>query len=323
MTEARKSAREAYKGFVHPLVLFAERVATAGQQVAITQDALKTSRDMIIDYIAISEESLSTGVAPVGAGQTYLHYLDINWGIVEGARWLPGNSFGNVETFHNYVADRSSGGVMAFANVLAAWGGLRWKHSEPWIYNPIDTLNVDMVRPAIPAPIAATAIEPIRVSFAGIGRKTGLRRNYDIQGINIAASGAIPAVQWAQSFGDNQRANNPGAEPFYMTDTSIEFTNRQAAAPGWNADLRLLNHYRMRVVPSIGDSWSHVPIPLAFYGVDQSVPYRVAYHKPEGGPIMLEAGRSLTFDVVNNGPQPTNIQVALIGRIYPGVGSVE
>ena len=320
MTEAKKSAREAYKGFVHPLVLFAERVATAGQQVAITQEALKTSRDMIIDYIAISEESLSSGVVLAGAGQTYLHYLDVNWGIVEGARWLPGNSFGNIETFHNYVADRSSGGIMNFANVLVAWGGLRWKHSEPWIYNPIDNLTIDFLRPAMPAGIAQAAAEPLRVSFSGVGQKTGLRRDSEVQGINVpqALGGAAPLPG---TFSDNQRANNIGTDPIFMTDMSVSFPNRQGGGGAWNADIRLLNHFRMRVVPSVGDGWSRVQVPLIFYGVDMSPPYRVAYHKPEGGPIALEAGRKIAFDIVNNSAVTTNIQVALIGRIAPELGS--
>ena len=324
----RKSPR--YREFNHPLVMFAEAVIPGtGVSTPIATDALKTSRDMIIDYIAISEETFTQGIAGagevvIGNGQTYLHYIDINWGIVEGARWMPGNSVGRMEAFHNHVGDRSAGGIMAFANRLAAWGGLRWNFSEPWIYNPIDNVTVDMTMPATPTGQGVAANEPMQVTFGGVGRRTGLRRSYGIQGIVVPQTG-VGLPPFAQAFSDNQRANNLGAEAFFMTDLSVVFTNRAAGGPAWNADLRLLNFMRMRVTPSIGDSWSYVPIPLAFYGVDMSPPCRVAYHRPEGGPIFLHAGRALTFDVVNNHPGglPCNVQVALIGRIAPGVGSVE
>ncbi len=312
---------EIVREFRTPLILFAEQVLIPGQQVEINQDALSASRDMIVDYLAISDDSFSTGIAPVGLGQTYLHMLDVNWGIVEGARWLPGNNFGRMELFHNHVGDRSAGGIMAFANRFAAWGCLRWKHSEPWVYNPIDNVTIDFLRPQMPAAGQAAA-EPMHVSFGGVGQKTGLRRNSEIQGINSPqALGLAPPFVW--SFSDLQRANNIGTDPIFMTDMSVVFTNRQAGGGAWNADIRLLNHLRMRVVPSVGNGWSNVHVPLIFYGVDQSPPYRVAYHKPEGGPIALEAGRKIVFDVVNNTQQfappgvNLNVQVAIIGRIRP------
>jgi len=316
----KRLPQEIVRAFRTPLILFAEQVVAPGAQIEINQDALSASRDMIIDYLAISEDSFSTNNLVVGLGQTYLHMLDVNWGVAEGSKWLPGNNFGRIELFHNHPGDRSAAGIMNFANRFAAWGGLRWKHSEPWIYNPIDNLTIDFLRPAMPAGIAQAAAEPLRVSFSGVGQKTGLRRDSEVQGINVpqALGGAAPLPG---TFSDNQRANNIGTDPIFMTDMSVSFPNRQGGGGAWNADIRLLNHFRMRVVPSVGDGWSRVQVPLIFYGVDMSPPYRVAYHKPEGGPIALEAGRKIAFDIVNNSAVTTNIQVALIGRIAPELGS--
>ena len=315
----KRLPQEIVREFRTPLILFAEQVLIPGQQVEINQDALSASRDMIVDYLAISEDSVSTDIPVVGLGQTYLHMLDVNWGVVEGSKWLPGNNFGRMELFHNHVGDRGAGGIMDWANRFAAWGCLRWKHPEPWVYNPIDNVTAEILKPPMTPLVPLLAAEPLRAVFGGVGQKTGLRRSYEIQGINIPAGQPL----FTQPFSDIQRCNNVGTDPCFMTDLSITFPNRQALIAGWNADIRLLNHFRMRVVPSVGNGWSNVHVPMIFYGVDMSPPYRVAYHKPEGGPIALEAGRKIVFDVVNNTQQfappgvNLNVQVAIIGRVRP------
>jgi len=89
-----------------------------------------------------------------------------------------------------------------------------------------------------------------------------------------------------------------------------------------NADLRLLNVFRAKVIPSIGDSWSDTGVPLCFYGPDMSPAHRVAWHRPPGGPLYLRAGQAVTIQVQNRSAVELNVQLALVGRVAFGVGSV-
>ncbi len=323
---AARTIKEVYRQFVHPSILFAEQVVPANTAANIQQQELKTSRDMIVDYLAVSEETFSQDLLVAGGGQTFLRYIDVNWGVVDKARWLPGNFYTPSLVFHNVSGDRSQAGILNGATGLVNWGKIGYYHAEAWTYNPVDTLSVDATRPANPA--ANNAVQQnnsFHVLFDGVGIRTGLRRVFQIPNVLFAQApiGAAPA---SVPFSNNQQAANLGSETHMVVGFSFVPANRDTAGGvpvPQDADLRLLNHFRLRVTPSIGDSWSQVPIPLAFYGIHWSVPYRAAFHKPAGGPIYLHAGQSITFDIFNrHATQGTNVQVAVIGRVAPGIGSI-
>lgn len=316
--------KDVYRRFSHVSMLFAEQVVPAATAANIQQQELKTSRDMIVDYLALSEETFSQNLVAAGGGQTFLRYIDVNWGVVDKARWMPGNFYAPALVFHNVNGDRSQAGIFAGALDLATWGKIGYYHSEAWTYNPVDTLSVDATRPANPAGFGVTNLTTWIIQFEGVGIRTGLRRVFQIPGVTLL-QGPAAAPPVSVPFSNNQQAANLGSEPHKMIGFSVMPANRDVpggAAQPMDADLRLLNHFRLRVTPSIGDSWSQVPIPLAFYGVHTSVPFRVAFHKPAGGPIYLHAGQSITFDIFNRSGQATNIQVALIGRVAPGIGAI-
>ncbi len=316
---AGKTIKDVYRQFVHPFIMFSEQVVAAATPFSFQQQDLKTSRDMIVDYLAISEETFSQNLVVAGGGQTFLHQIDVSWGVIEKARWTPGNFYASADMFHNVPGDRTQAGILAGAIGTAAWGKIGYYHAEAWPYNPIDTLSVDATRPANPAGFGTVNNNVFNLQFDGVGVRTGQRRIFQIPNVMFGQSlAAAPAV--SVPFSNNQQAANLGSQTHMMTGFAITVANRVAAP---DADLRELNHLRLRITPSIGDSWSQVPIPLAFYGVHMSLPYRVAFHKPAGGPIYLHAGQSIAFDVFNRDvAQATNIQVAVIGRVAPGIGAI-
>lgn len=320
---AGKTIKDVYRQFTHPCILFSEQVVAANTPFSFQQSDLKVSRDTIVDYLAISEETFSQDLAVGGTGgQTFLHQIDVSWGVVEKARWTPGNFYGSADMFHNVPGDRTQGGILAGAIGTAAWGKMGYYFAEAWEYNPIDTLSVDATRPANPAVNNAVAQNNFfNLQFDGVGMRTGLRRVFQVPNI-LFGQAPLAAPPASVPFSNPQQAANLGSETHMMTGVAITVGNRTAAQP-MDGDLRLLNHFRLRVTPSIGDSWSQVPIPLAFYGIHMSVPYRVAFHKPAGGPVYLHAGQSIAFDVFNRAAaQGTNVQVAVIGRVAPGIGAI-
>ena len=80
---AKMTIKDVYRRFTHPLFMFAEQVVAANTAANIQQQQLKTSRDMIVDYLAISEDTFSQDLAVAGGGQTFLRYIDVNWGVVD------------------------------------------------------------------------------------------------------------------------------------------------------------------------------------------------------------------------------------------------
>lgn len=310
--------------FRHPAIQFAERVIAANDDDYIDQEELKVSRDMIVDFLAVSEETITEDdEAGSHANNSYIHYLGVNWQVTERPWWLPTN-YAPMEVFSNWDgADRSGGGIFAgAAATLAANGRLQWDHWKEWLFQPHDTLRVRVSAPLVSYNIPESVT--LAFDFVGAGLKSGLRRSFQIDGINFANFGP-GGVPHAQVYSNARNCDNLGDEPFVMTKMGIVSPYDAARGDPPN-DTRLLNHIRAKVTPSLGDSWSQVDVPLAFYGTHMSVPHRVAYHRPPGGPILLQAGQSVAFHIWNltNGgiAQAINVQVALIGRVAPGIGSI-
>lgn len=316
--------------FNHPKIVFAEKVILAGKSDTIQQNELKVSRDMVVDYLAISDDTFTTAPRITNPHQTFLHWIGVNWSVVERSSWIP-VGFGSIEEFHNFYEGDSTNVPIdpLTGNTLTMWGALRWRHSEPWVYNPIDTVSIDLVAP--PAPVEVLGSRELSVFWDAVGLKSGGRRSFVIP--RSAIPGQALGLPFSQSFSAPQLASNLGDEAFKMQAMGIGFPGRTwcDSSLGGPVDERLLNFYRMRVTPSIGDSHSDTPVPLVFYGIHQRPPWRLAIHKPVGGPIFLYAGQSIIFNIENNAipintgldnPVDINVQVALIGRTAPGIGSL-
>jgi hypothetical protein len=311
--------------FNHPKIVFAEKVILAGRSDTIQQNELKVSRDMVVDYLAISDDTFTTEPRVAGPHQTFLHWIGVNWGVVERSTWIP-IGFGSIEEFHNFYEGDSTNVPIdpLTGDTRTMWGALRWRHSEPWAYNPIDTLSIDLAAPQ--APIAIGGVRELSVFWDAVGLKSGSRRSFVIPRSPFLPQGL--GVPFSQSFSAPQLASNLGDEAFKVQSVGLGFPER-AWCQTPPVDERLLNFYRMRVTPSIGDSWSDTPVPLVFYGIHQRPPWRLAIHKPVGGPIFLYAGQSIIFNIKNNATVANvdedvniNVQVALIGRTAPGIGSL-
>ncbi len=309
--------------FRHPHFRFAEVVIANGARGFIDQHQLRVSRDTVIDYIMISEETYSVlGAGVPAANATLLDSLFVNWSLVDRAD-NSGQGLAPVEEFHNFHnADRS---ITPFAAANLGWGGLRMDHTLPWIYNPTDTLTFEMSIPTAPGG-GGSINQSVVVDYVahGVGLNSGLRRTYDVREITIPQDAAAgPQVVVSTT---NATASNLGTEPYKMLDFGVGFRRRTAAgaATNWVAfpDTRYLNFLRLRVNPSLGESWSDVHVPLIFYGLNYSPPSRMIVHKPSGGPILLKAGQSMVFEFLNVSGVSTNVQVALMGRIAAGIGSV-
>lgn len=313
-----------FSAFNHPKIMFAEHVVeqagAAGNADRFTfeDNQLRVSRDTIVDLLVVTEESRSGEEDLTDPNGTFLHYLGVNYRVTERPDWVKSGD-APIETFHNFHEGDRSGGAIPDAlttGYTTAWGKLQWNFFEPWIYEPIDTLTVQFTAPA--TALGYSGYFPV-FGVHGRGSRTGMPRFFYIP--DVAVPQLLPNIIFAQTYNSNQHCNNLGDEPFKIYKMDLAFSNRLNA--NGNNDTRLLNVWRMKVTPSIGDSWSDHPVPLIFHGVHMSLPHRIAYHRPPGGPIYLRAGQSISFDIRNyHWAKDTNVQVGFIGRVAPGVGSV-
>lgn len=298
--------------FTHPRILFDETQVAFGGGAAtpLATNNLRTSRDMIVDLIGVSDETYSLNLG--AAGNTFLQYIDLNWQVTERARWRPLDLARAID-LHNEIGDHSTDPTQAD---LAGWGMHRWLFSEPWLYGPKDGYQIDWSQPAR-AGGAATVARNITTMFDGVGVQTGARRTFQIPNFPIAGSAGGVLVTGTGT--NTLTAACPGDEQYRITNFGIAFN-----AVAWaGTDLRVLNHMRIRVHPDVGDPWSEFPIPLIFYGPHMSPANRVCWHRPVGAPLLLKAGQGLVFELRNNhAATTTNVQVAILGRIAPGVGSI-
>ena len=305
--------------WTHPRIIFAERVIPAGQTLDITADQTRTGRDMVVDLMGIGAEDLSTQAAGVGvANSSYLRSLNINYQVTERPWWVNAALI-PAPAFHNFCGDHSlEGWFQGAPQANLRWARIQWEHAVPWIFNPADTLTIELTAPQLPDMVVYTGLRVAAV-FEGAGGVTGLRRLFRIDG--LLNQTPIPPTPVAFRFSDAQDGNNQGNEPFVMR--KMGFINTTNPANEFSdADTRLLHVFRAKIMPSIGDSWSERGVPLASYGPHMSPPYRVAWHRPVGGPLYLRAGQAVALRVQNISAVPINTQFTLLGRIAFGIGSV-
>lgn len=307
--QTKKIEKIDWQVFSWPKILFTE-VNVANNATAFVQsDQLKSGRDMLIDWVAVSEETYSLNAGAANA--TYMDNVDVNFWIHDRARFFPQGPT-NVQALNNmFDVDRTVNPVAALA---IGRGQYKFRHPIRWQYGVQQSVNVEWLNPATLG--AATGALNSVMGMHGVGAMTGARRMF-----LLPWTWATNAAGVAQGIASNtQLMGNPGDQP-YLVETSIwAATGAQWAVLN---DSRISNHVRFRVCPTGADAWSDLPVPAIFYGPHACQPYRVAWYAPVGGPILLRKGQQMVFEVFNNGAGfNLNVQVALIGRTAPGYTSV-
>lgn len=307
--------REEFMRFTHPRILYAEaRVVAGAPGIYLDQNQLRTSRDMLIDYIWLSEESASLDTGEKNL--CLLHNLLVNWAISDRQAFYPHEGV-PCGVLHNlWDAERTAIPFNMFGDPIVYPAVFLWRHTVRWLLNPAQGIRVDWS--LTPAQIQVGAIETGFVMHA-VGLKTGMRRLYGIR-VPTPQGPPIGLPPLAQTAASPTTAHNLGDEPYLVESTGIYFGKQWAANP--DADTRWLNLLKYKVVPTWADAWSEVPLPVLMYGLQMGMPARSVIHKPAGGPIYLKAGQAVNFWAANTGNVDTNIQVALIGRVAYGVGSL-
>jgi hypothetical protein len=293
--------------FNYPRILFAEiAVPATGASTFLMTDQLKTGRDMLVDYIAVSEDTFSTGVGAANA--SYLQQLGVDWWIHDRAKFSPVGPIAPADALDNvYNVQRTTNFVAA---QVAGRGVLQLSHPVRWMYNPMQNVSIDWLNPVSAAP---TGTLITIAGMHGVGTITGHRRVFAV-GATFATNVAGATQNIASA---TQTMGNPGDQPYLMEHFFINANGAQ-----WTVlnDNRIVNHLRYRVRPTQGDAWSDLPVPLVFYGVQKGQPNRCVWFKPPGGPILLRKNNQMVFEFqVNAGLGfALNAQVAIIGRVAPG-----
>lgn len=294
--------------FNWPKILFTEVRIPANGAATTPSDQLKCGRDMLIDWIGVSEETFSVGVG--AANDTYLNDLSFNWWIHDRAQWAPQvvpAAMG--DTYYDGLRDAN----LAVLPTVGM-GSFQLHHPVKWLYPAFQNVAIEWVNPVSNAP---TGNLQLAVSIHGVGTTSGHRRIFGLP--FIFATNAAGQTQNIASV--TATMGNPGDQSYLMTDFHLVPRDVQWQALG---DNRVGNHLRIRVRPTNGDAWSDVPVPITFYGIQRGQPQRIAWFQPPGGPILLRRNQQPVFQFTNgNGAIALNVQTALVGRVAPSYKDIE
>lgn len=326
----------------------------------INQEVCKVKRPTLIDYIAISEETLTCngGTAPTiplpscpahyvvpptrymvgilpGAGGSFLNGLRVNWWVTDRPR--AALRLRSPYTYNNY-ADR-----IPFDSqwVQAGWYDHRfeWKFRKPWLYTPGNSIVVEWTYvtgawniPAGPGtPQMPPPFPPIRFSLHGVGLRTRHRRLFEFeipamkpptmvfpvppvpQVWDLATSGSFAEHEFVSQLNDETYEINSVVFRMTQRDSS---TNEALTTPPYDA--RMFNMIRFKIHPSQSEPFSDDPVPLILYGIDAGPPGRVAWYQPTGGPILLQPGQSIGWEIQSFLPPHTELPVPAIWPPEPG-----
>lgn len=311
--------------FTQPRIHFAEvTVAAAGTQY-INAEIYKVSRPTLIDYICITEETATVNGAvlpaaiAIGQHTSTLPNLTVNWWVSDrgrtGLRPRQPRHFDNyIDAFRTAVLNPGGGAAATVQGVML------WRFREPWRFNPGNLFTIDWSYVVGNLAAAAPNVPfDLDVVFYGVSTRTHHRRIFEMtvpapQGVG-PYSGSVTQAEFISNLTD---------EPYDLHGMQIRVIGAAGGVPvGW-PDLRQLNMVRFRIHPSQSEPFSDDLVPLLGYGVDQSPAGRSVWYEPTGGPLLLEAGSSIGWEVFNLIAAATgtniNFQVALVGRTAPNKG---
>lgn len=310
--------------FTHPRILYTERqltpAGTADARATTDTNDLKASRDILFDYIWVGDDG-NYKYSSILFNQSLLADLRVNWQIADRAPWFPQELVPACALQNWWDCDRTQvPTVPSFLYPQAVWF---WRHTLRWVYNPAQQFRFDwQVRGSqgggIPPGLRPNGID-FGLGMHGVSLRTGHRRLFGVGGNIPSGPGGPLAPPATGSFINPNAMGNISDEPYLIEGLGTVF-DRQT----WqNGDTRWLNWIYIKGVPTQGEPWSDVPIPLACYGIHQGIAQRGAFYKPPGGPILVKAGQSMVFQLENvNANEAMLAQIALIGRTAPGYGSL-
>ena len=341
--------------FTAPRIYYTERVLLNGATQYLDQDSYRVSYPMLVDYIAVSGETvtcngwpLPAGV-PLGANAPFGLFVNGRWWVTERpystARDTPGvlgpTILENNTTIFRYynLAEPRRWNPSAPDMLRAHWpGAFSWRFRRPWLYKSGSSMTIDWsyvtgLATDVPAgaDVNAPATIPVDVVLYGLGVKSRQRRIFEMRvpAINPAAppaglganpTGTAPGAAVAASFGDYEYVANVTNEDYEIYQLSLHSPGDFANGVLWT-DFLQFNMLRFRFRPGIGDPFSETPIPLKFYGPDDSCGFDPIWYQPSGGPLLLEPGQAIGWQLQNVttalAPPGCNIrsQVAFIGRV--------
>jgi hypothetical protein len=299
-----------------------------GPLAYVNQEIYKVSRPTLIDYIAITEETLScntncpmplagppvamTGVLP-GTNGSFLNGLRVNWWVTDRPR--AALRLRSPYEYDNY-ADRI-GVDAAVAGLGWIDPSFTWKFRRPWTYKPGNSVVVawtyttgEWSAPVLPAPDGPMppAFPPLRLILSGEGVRTRHRRIFEFE-MPASAAPAAPIGLGPQiwdtasngTFSDHEFIAQLNDEPYEIDTLAFQYVNRNPitaeALVFPPLDVRMLNMMRLQIRPSQSEPFSDDPVPLLLYGVDIGLPGRIAWYQPTGGPILLQPGQAIGWEI--------------------------
>lgn len=311
--------------FTHPQILFTERFLAAGSDpVATDYNDLKASRDFLIDWICIGDDGNYGTSFDINASN--LQHLEVNWQIADRAPVFPAGLVPAAAFQTWWDCDRTQ--LPTLSSGFYPNSVFFWRHVLRWVFNPSQSFRIDYEMPTPTNTQSfsdANVVKDIAVGIHAVGLRTGHRRVFGTGGtLNVSPQPGQPPV--TGSLVAPNFTGNIADEPYLVEGIGWLFNDTwQQAAPAGPGDTRWFSYLRLKFVPTQGQPWSDVPVPLWMYGVHQGPPQRSIWYKPPGGPILMKAGQSMIFQLRNEGTVPSQnmrAQIGLIGRVAPGYGSL-
>lgn len=305
------------KDFTQPKFILGEVESQFGTISYINTELFKVSRPTLVDYIWIGEESYTVNGWPLPAGvavQTHTSFLTnlrVNWWVSDRGRTDLRLRIPTI--YDNYVdAERFVCTLPAAPGNAQVFGTLLYRFRQPWRYLPGSSFTVDFAYVTGDAVNNAGDTSITDVVFYGVGVRTRHRRIFEMQ-MPVVTMVGMPATTnvVTGSFTQPEFVSNVADEPYDLTEMQIRIFG------AWH-DLRQLNMLRYRIVPGQGEPFSDDPIPILAYGVDQTPANRAVLYEPTGGPLLLEEGTSIGWEVQNiHWGLDTRFQAVLVGRVAP------
>lgn len=312
--------------FTRPKVYYNEVTLAPGATLQIDQSQWTLSKRMLVDYIWIGDETLTVN-GPAPAGPVALGSQAVLVGALNLWWWISTRreSALRLRNAVDYLtlaemkrwAVAPAGGIIAPAPVTFD-GNIVWRFLQPWRYLPGCGLVVDWEYTlgqyvAAPPPAVPVNVPMVDVILYGVGAYTKHRRIFEMQ---MPAINSTLVNQLRGSFTASEFVMNQTNEPYDIDTMMLRTQDSGAVNPTWQ-DARQLHMLRYTIRPTIGEPFSEVPIPICAFGIDVA-PLRTVVYQPTGGPLLLEAGSTLGFEIQNTDPAITvRAQVAMVGRVVP------
>lgn len=307
-----------YSIFTRPRILYTEcqlsPMGTEGASATTSTNDLRTTQDFLIDFICISADGDYLHGGPKHFNS--LGYLYLNWQIAGRAPFFPQRLVPAFTMYNWWGGD--AGHCPVVTPDVYPFAIYSWQHALRWVYHPGQSFRVDwQKRGSAGGGIPVDVV--LGVGLDGVSVRTGHRRIFWSDATIPAGPGGIGAPPQVGSIVQPNAMGNISDEPYLIERFILTFPYDNWAGN----DVRWLSWLYIKVVPSHGQPWSDVPVPLALYTLHQTTTRLKVPYKPPGGPILLKAGQAIVFQLENRSPgnHEALVQIGLFGRVASSDGS--